>query len=131
MKNIFHVLKWLIIYNLKLIYILTYAPLLIYTYIIRYFRIIVFLSVLDEFNEKDRGNRKLVLLTPAGSIVPPHQMKDIVNQFKGCGCWSLKIMFTDSVQMVASALALVLYTFLAWNAKIYIFLCNVFFYFSV
>lgn len=72
--------------------------------------------VLDEFNEKDRSNRTLVLLTPAGSIVPPHDLKNIVNQFKGCCCWTLKLMLTDSVQPL-SGLALVLLLFVNLNRK--------------
>lgn len=63
-------------------------------------------TVLDEFGVADRTGRKLVLLTPAGSMVPPHELKDIVQQFKGCGCWTLKIMFTDSIEQ-SSALGLV------------------------
>lgn len=77
----------------------------------------MFPLVLDEFNEENRSNRKLVLLTPAGSIVPPHDLKNVVNQFKGCGCWALKIMFTDSVQP-SSALALVFFSFSILNTAI-------------
>lgn len=62
--------------------------------------------MLDEFGENNRANRKLVLQTPAGSIVPPHQLKNIVQQFKGCGCWTLKLKFEDWIRP-ASALALV------------------------
>lgn len=75
--------------------------------------------MLGEFGEVDCTNRKLVLMTPAGSMVPPHELKNIVQQFKGCGCWALKIMFTDSSESL-SALALV-YDFVC-GFKIYVIL---------
>lgn len=71
---------------------------------------IVISLVLDEFDEIDRSNQTLVLLTPAGSIVPLHDLGDIVKQYSGCCCWTLKLMFTDLVQPT-SDLALVLLLF--------------------
>lgn len=84
-----------------------------------YIWLIVITLVLDEFNEEDRSNRKLVLLTPAGSIVPPHELNNIVNQFKGCCCWTLKLMFTDSVQP-SNGLALVWLLFANLNRKMFL-----------
>lgn len=75
--------------------------------------------VLDEFSEEDRSNRKLVLLTPAGSIVPPHELKNIVNQFKGCCCWTLKLMFMDSAQP-SNGLASVLLLFVNLIRKMFL-----------
>lgn len=62
-------------------------------------------TVLDEFDEKNRVNRTLVIQTPSGSVVQPHQLKNIVEQFKGCGCFALRIMYTDLMKPSLSALA--------------------------
>lgn len=51
--------------------------------------------VLDEFKINDRVGRKLVFLTGSGAIVPPHQFIDVVKQFIGCACFSMKMVFTD------------------------------------
>lgn len=61
--------------------------------------------MLDEFDEKNRANRTLVIQTPSGSTVQPHQLGNVVEQFKGCGCFGLKIMFTDFVAPKLSVLA--------------------------
>lgn len=75
-----------------------------------------FRAVLDEFGQTNRVNRELVLRTPAGSLVPPHKLKHIVHQFKGCGCWTLKILFTDLIEP-SSALAKVFVFFCVFEFK--------------
>lgn len=52
-------------------------------------------SVLDAFDIKDRAGRKLLFLSQAGSVIPATQLSKVVEQFKGCGCFLLRMVFND------------------------------------
>lgn len=51
--------------------------------------------VLDEFEIVDRKIRILRLLTPAGSVIAPEQLSEVIEQFKNCGCFTMRLVFTD------------------------------------
>lgn len=55
----------------------------------------VTILVLDAFGVSDRSGRKLMFLTHTGSVIPPLQLKKVIDQFQNCGCFVLKMVFTD------------------------------------